>query len=316
MPHKLTTIFSAVAITFFLGAPVVFAGGFGVSPSSVINSSLVPGSFYEETIYLVQSDPSQDLNAIVSVDAGQESPWISIENGTHFVIPKGTHQFPMKVDVAIPANAPLGEYKGSITVNTSPTGSQAAGVSVVLGADVGIDLTVSNITVSNFAIQNFLIPDVIKGSPISFVMKVKNLGNVENGPDKVVMTLFDQYHAQQIGDPQTQTVTQKVPSFQTASVSVPFPETLDVGQYWGDVQIYSDDKVVATSRVVFYVKNPEVIAKNTTSKGFTLPSVNFSAVPLWVYAVVLAVIIIIALVVLVIVLLVKMNKQTRRRGKK
>ena len=106
-------------------------------------------------------------------------------------------QFPMKVAVTVPKDAKLGDYKGSIAISTSPAGDQKAGVSIVLGANVSIDLKVTSIKVSNFSIQNFQILSASKGSPIKLLIKVKNDGNVENGPTKASLTFFDQYHSKQ-----------------------------------------------------------------------------------------------------------------------
>ncbi len=226
--------------------------GFGISPPSVTNSNLVPGSFYEQDIYLVQSNPDVDLNAVVKVDAGEINSWIKIENGNNFVIPKGMQQFPMKVAVTVPKDAKLGDYKGSIAISTSPAGDQKAGVSIVLGANVSIDLKVTSIKVSNFSIQNFQILSASKGSPIKLLIKVKNDGNVENGPTKASLTFFDQYHSKQLGQKEV-FITEKAKSFEMKDITVEFPNDLNIGSYWADVKIYSDDKTIVDSKLVFDV---------------------------------------------------------------
>jgi hypothetical protein len=292
----------AVLIFFVFQKNIAFAGGFGVSPSSVENKNLIPGSYYEQDVFLVQSQPDVDLNATVKVDAGKISNWIKIENGNNFLIPKGEHQFQMKVDVAVPSDANLGEYKGTITINTSPAGAQKSGVSVVLGADVGVDLNVTDVKVSDFSIQNFQISDVLKGSPIKFVMKVKNDGNIENGPTKVGLTFFDQYHSKQLGQ-QEELIAEKVQPFKTKNISAEFPNNFDVGPYWADVKIYSDDKTIAESNIVFNVVSALAVQKHQISG---LP--NFSAIPVWEYLLAGAIIIIIILLAVIIIILHKNTK--------
>ncbi len=253
MNTKTKIILFLFAVTILFSFQKDFAlAGFGISPPSVTNSNLVPGSFYEQDVYLVQSNPDVDLNATVTVDAGEINSWIKIENGNSFVIPKGKQQFPMKVDVSVPTDAKFGEYKGTISINTSPVGVQKDGVSIVLGANIKIDLSVTSLKVSDFSIQNFQILSASKGSPVKLVIKVKNDGNVENGPTKASLTFFDQYHSKQLGQ-QEVLITEKAKSFETKDITVEFPNDLDVGSYWADVKIYSDDKTIVDSKVVFDV---------------------------------------------------------------
>jgi hypothetical protein len=297
-----TLIFLAITLTLFFAVKneVVYAG-FGVSPSSIINKTLVPGSFFEQDVVLVQGHPDFDLNVIATVNAGKMNDWIKIENGKNFTIPKGIQQFPMKVNISIPSNVELGEYKGEIDIRTSTAGKQGAGVSVALGANVAIDLGVTEIKVSDFAIQNFQIPDVIVGSPIKFLIKVKNDGNIDNGPTKAILTFFDQYHSKQLGQ-QEEAITEKVKSFQTSSIAVEFPNNFEVGSYWADVKIYSDDKIAANSKIFFNVINQPVAQKGQQSKAFAFSLPNFSAIPLWVYLLVGAVLIIAILVIIILIL--------------
>lgn len=283
---------------------IALAGGFGVSPSSVSNKNLVPGSVFQEDIILVQSQPDVALNAVATVDAEKINSWFTIENGNNFVIPKGVQQFPMKVTVKVPPDATLGKYKGTITVNTAPVGAQKTGVSVVLGASVGVDLNVTDVKVSDFSIQSFQIPDVKKGSPIKFIIKVKNDGNVENGPTKVGLTFFDQYHDKQLGQ-QEEFITEKVPAFGVKDIAVEFPNNLDAGTHWADVNIYNGDSVIIDSKIVFNIAE-QLAAK----KLFVLP--NFSTIPVWEYLLAVAIIIIIILVITIVIILRKKDENKDR----
>ena len=258
----------------------------------------------------MQSQPDQDLNVSAKVDAGEISDWIKIENGNNFVIPKGTQQFPMKVDVNVPSNAELKNYTGTITLTTSTSGSQKSGVSIVLGAEVKIDLTVGSIQVSDFSIQNFQLPNVEKGSPINFVIKVKNQGNVDNGPTKVSLTYFDQYHNTQLGQ-QDEDIVEKAPSFQTKDISVAFPNKLDVGEYWADVKIYNADKVVVDSKLIFNIL--PIAGGKEQSKSFAISLPNLSSIPFWVYILAGAILVIVILIIVIFVILLKTKKQIRKK---
>lgn len=302
-----TPIFLLITLALFFGLKneVAFAG-FGVSPASVSNQNLVPGSFYEQDVFLVQSHPDVDLNAVVTVDAGKINNWIKIENGNSFVIPKDVQQFPMKVDVMVPSDAAFANYKGTITVSTSPVGVQKDGVSVTLGANIAVDLNVTSLKVSDFSIQNFQIPDTTVGSPIKFLIKVKNDGNVENGPTKVGLTFFDQYHSKQLSQ-QEEPITEKVGSFQTKDISVEFPNNLAVGQYWADVKIYSEDKTIVDSRIIFNV------VKESPNASKNNGSINLSQLPAWAYLAIAIVGFLIVIVLIVGVLPRKKKTTTKHK---
>ena len=302
-----TLLFLFISLIYFVSQNNVALAGFGVSPSSFLNKNLVPGSFYEQDIYLVQRSPDTALNAVVTIDAGKINNWIKIENGNSFVIPKGVQQFSMKVDVAVPSNADLGDYKGSITINTSPVGVKKSGVSVTLGAEVSVDLTVTSVKFSSFLVQNFSIPAVTKGSPIKFIMKVKNDGNTDNGPTKVGLTFFDQYHSKQLGQ-QEENITEKVGSFQAKNISVDFLNDLDIGTYWADVKIYGGNNVIVSGKVIFNVASSVIAKQPQKTLAFPISSFNFSAIPLWLYSLVVAGVVIIILLVIIVVIL-------RRGGK-
>lgn len=303
MKLKTKTLLFLFAALIFLGLQKdVALAGFGVSPPTITNTNLTPGSTFEQDIVLVQGTPDVDMNVAVVVDAGKINSWIKIENGNTFIIPKGTQQFPMKVDVTVPADAQFGEYKGNIIISTKPLGAPKSGVSVVLGGNVKIDLTVASAKVSNFLIQNFQIPDVAKGSQVKFVVKVNNEGNVENGPTKVDLTFFDQYHSKQL-DQQTQTITQKVSPFQVKDISINFPNKLDVGSYWADVKIYSGDTVAVSGKLVFNVIAPLSAAKQQKSSGS-----DSSGISMWIYWLI-AVVVIILVVVLIRVVISRKSEQ-------
>lgn len=274
-------LFLFVALALFSFQKDFALAGFGISPPSVINYDLVPGSTYNQDINLVQGTPDADLNVVVTVDAGELNNWIKIGNGNSFVITKGTLQYPMKVTINVPSDAKFGEYKGVINAKTSPAGIQKDGVSVNVGANIKVDLKVSSVKVSNFSIQNFQISDVMKGSPIKLAVKVKNDGNVENGPTKVSLTFFDQYHSKQLGQ-QEVFVTEKAKAFETKDISVEFMNSLEAGSYWADVKIYSEDKTVVDSKVVFAVTSGAVAVSKDEAKSNDL---------VWVYALVSIVII-------------------------
>jgi len=299
---KVLLLLSAILV-FSVFQNNIAKAGFGISPPSVVNKNLVPGSFYQQDIFLVQNNPTETLHATAKIDAGNINSWIRIENGNTFDIPKGTQQFPMKVSVSVPSDANLGHYDGTITLNTIPASASKDGVQVTLGAEIKISIDVTSIQVSDFSIQNFQIPDVAKASPIKLIIKIKNDGNIDNGPTKASLTFFDQYHSKQLGQ-QEENITEKAKSFQTKDISVDFTNNFDVGQYWADVKIYNGEDVVVNSKIIFSVLAQTVLADQ--QEGFVFP--NFAQIPVWVFIAV-AVAVIIIFVIIIVILVLRRNKK-------
>src|SRR5271156_6226275 len=115
--------FSIIAVILALAAtgmagtsPLLHAqaDGFGITPPYVTNDQLTQNSHYEQTILLVRGNPTEDLQAKVSINVPGADGWISIDRGTQFVLPAGTQQEPMIVSVNVPSNAKLGNYSGNI----------------------------------------------------------------------------------------------------------------------------------------------------------------------------------------------------------
>ncbi len=249
-----------VVVGFSLGIISVFAGsvfaGFRISPPKVANEHLLPGSDFEQIIYLVRGKPDKTLLASVKIDAPEIEDWIKIEQGLEFEVPKGVQQFPMKVIVNVPKEAILGTYKGTIIVNTAPleqTKEQGGmAVRVALGAEIQIDLRISNQEFSDFSIQRIVIEDIEKESPIKLALKIQNKGNVRTGPTKVFLEVWDKYHNQLLYSKEKD-ISERIDPFQIKEIFVEFSNDLEEGQYWAELKIYENDEVFEQDKVVFNV---------------------------------------------------------------
>jgi len=59
---KLLTIFVFGILSIYI-LPSIALADLGISPPYIKNAGLAPGSHYEQTIYIVRSDPDEDLEA-------------------------------------------------------------------------------------------------------------------------------------------------------------------------------------------------------------------------------------------------------------
>lgn len=250
-------ILFGLTVACFLYFPGLTLAGFGISPPTVLNKSLLPGSSYEQIIYIVQSEPKETLSAQVKISAGEATSWISIENGNIFEVPKGIQQFPMKVLIRVPSDAEIGEYKGTIELLTSPQSGlkQSDPVKVNLGAEIGVDLEVTNNQLVDYNIQGFSIKDVSKGSPIIMAIKVQNRGNGTAGPTKIKIAFYDIFHSEKLWEGEAG-IQKKAEPFSVRDINVEFPNDLEIGQYWADFEIFDGEKSVSKSKTVFTIVAP------------------------------------------------------------
>jgi len=260
-------------VLFFFNANIVFAG-FGVSPSGVRNHHLLPGSHFEQTIYLVQGKPDRDLWATIEVDPAEEYPelkeWISIDRGFGFTVPAGNQQFPVKVIIDVPQDAEFKNYRGKLWIKTAAKNVEGEGgaVAIAVGAIVQLDLTVSLEEIYGFAPRGGIIKDTEQGRPIKVGVTLENVGNIDDKPSKIRLEVRDVYSKELL---QTSEVTkiETIKAFEKKQVNVKFPNKLDLGTYFGTVITYKDEHVIGDFRQAFHVVERTDILYKIFSKWYT-----------------------------------------------
>ena len=254
-----------VMLTF---ANNVEAGGFGVSPPQIIADNLLKGSMYEQTVTLVQSEPNEDLQAEVVFDAPEIESWISIDQGMSFVIPKGEQQFPIKIKISVPEDAPMGKYKGFIRISTTPAKikevEDGSSVSINYGGRIDLDLTVGNNVIEEFEVLAITMKDIETGWPLLASVKIQNTGNVPVKLDRATFDLFDKYNSVRLGYGQTEEF-EFVSPYSTKETLMQFPIDLrlGLGEYSGTVKVYKDGKVIKELQTPF-----RVVEKGTLPYSF------------------------------------------------
>jgi hypothetical protein len=270
-----------VLIGLFVSVTGVQAG-FGISPPYVkTDKPIFPGSHYEQTITLLRSSADTDMIAQINVDAPEISNWISLASGETLDLPKDKLQVPMVINVDVPADAEIGDYKGHINIRIVPKGAdESAGVAIALGARVDIDLTVTNQAFFDFNIRKVNIPEIeTLGWPwrwpifswllyrAEVVMTVENTGNSKVAPSRVHMDVYDLAERRLIESHDDRSL-KKVEPFATDTVVARFPTKLEPGQYWAKVKIYKDKEIVQNKKIVLTVK-PHGELEGGTNLGIT-----------------------------------------------
>lgn len=240
-------------VAFLFSAPTAL-GAFGISPPFMNADHLVPGARYTQTIFLVQSDPEEDvrIKGVLTI-ADSIRSWVTVDKGLDFVIPSGIRQFPVQITVQVPKDTSLGTYSGNLVFETVP--EKSGQVTIALGVQVAINLTVGTGIYRRYEFPIIRQLDIEAGWNPRTYIKFENQGNVSESIDHANYELYDQFGSVRLAFVQKSDGFPEIPAFTTQDITIEFPINfnLGVGEYWGDVALYKDDKVVATKRAVFNV---------------------------------------------------------------
>ncbi len=243
----------------FVCAQTAYAG-FGVTPPYVTNVSLTRNSVYEQTIYLVRSDPTTDLKATISVDVPGVNDWFTINEGNEFLLPRGEQKVPMTVKVTIPDDADYKQYKGNIRIKTGAPDDQVQGgaVNISLGAQLDVDITVIDKKIKDFKVRKIGISDLNEGhkvgwlyfpGKIRFEMLVENIGNVPIAPSDVVMRIYDRSGNVLLEEAHKKGKIDTVDPFMTETVYAELPTKLPTGSYLARFEIMNESDVKLSGEV-------------------------------------------------------------------
>lgn len=228
--------------------------GFGITPPYVRNASLIRNATYEQQILLVRSDPVAPLKAEITIDVPGINDWFTIKEGSTFLLPAGQDKVPMTVSVKIPDNAPYKTYTGNIRIKTGPADNQVAGgaVSISLGAQVDVEITVIDKQIKDFRIRKIGISDLNEGhkfawlyfpGKIQFEMFVENIGNVSIAPSKVLFRMYDPSGQILLEETQQTNNIKKVKPFDQDTVFAELPTRLPRGAYLARYSVWNGSDI-------------------------------------------------------------------------
>ncbi len=244
---------------FFVSTQTAFAG-FGVTPPYVTNVSLTRNSVYEQTIYLVRSDPTTDLKATITIDVPGINDWFVVNEGMEFLLPRGTQKVPMTVKVTVPDKADYKQYKGNIRIKTGAAddGAGSGGVSISLGAQIDVDLTVIDKKIKDFKVRKIGVSDLNEGhkvgwlyfpGKIRFEMMIENTGNIAVAPSDVVFRIYDRSGNVLLEEAHKKGKIKTVDPFLTETVIAEIPTKLPAGSYLARFEIKNGDDIKHSGEV-------------------------------------------------------------------
>lgn len=229
--------------------------GFGITPPYVKNTSLTRNSTYQQRIFLVRSDPVNDLLVDVFIDVPGINDWFTIEQGNQFLMPRGEVKVPMLVNVLVPEDAEFTNYRGAIRVRTSNADGSRTGegaVSIALGAQIDVDLTIIDKEIFDFRVRKIGISDLNAGrkvgwlyfpGKIEFEILLENTGNIHVAPSRVEFDIYDPTGTTLLEQTENTNKINTVPPFGTEEVVAELPTRLEPGSYIARYRIYNLDEV-------------------------------------------------------------------------
>ena len=243
-----------------VGFSNVVHAGFGITPPYVTNASLTRNSVYEQRIYIVRSDPSADLKAMINIDVPGVNEWFVIAEGNEFLLPRGEQKVPMTVRVTVPEDADFKEYKGNIRIKTgAPDGAPAgAGVNISLGAQIDVDLNVIDKEIRDFKVRRIGITDLNEGhkvgwlyfpGKIRFEMFIENIGNVPVAPTDVVFRIYEKSGNVLLEETHMKGPIREVEPFMTETIFAELPTRLPQGSYLARFEIKNAEEVKLSGEV-------------------------------------------------------------------
>jgi len=235
------------------------AKAFGISPPTVRNDGLIPGSHFEQEIILVNGQPVEDLQATIKINVPGANDWFKIDKGLEFIMPAGQKQTKIVVSVDVPRSAAYARYPGNISVRVAPpSGGKTGQVSIAMGGQIDVDITTVDKKISDFKVSAVKSSDLEEGfkkwfldfpGKIVFTMQIENTGNVEVTPDRVVMKIYDSNQTTLKQTLEANRIIGKVAPFKTDWVTAEFLTDLTPGSYWGEYEIYKGEEVMQKNRV-------------------------------------------------------------------
>jgi len=243
--------FLSICLLILISTNFAFAG-FGISPPYVSNDSLARGSVYEKKITIVRGDPLEDLKAEITINVPGANDWITIDKGKEFILPKGEKQVPIIVKVQVPKQAAYGIYKGSIRIKTSSLAPLQKGtITIALGAQIDVDLNVSQQKIFDFLVRGVTPFDAEEGykkwifffpTKLVFQLRIENLGNINCRPTKIVLDIYDSNKTNLLETVEASKIGSVKP-FENNIILANFLTKLQPGSYYAHYKVYKNNEV-------------------------------------------------------------------------
>jgi hypothetical protein len=272
---KFALIFILAAIYFQLTSTCADAS-FGVSPADLSLDYLSPGMTVEQEFLISRTDLNQEADINIETDIQGANDWVKINPGNALTIPQGKQTETMTAIISVPEDAEYKKYEGYLTLKIAP-GGKTAGVSIVEGVGIAVNLTVTKSVITNLLIRKMEIPALTIGNPIRLLLATENQGNQEASPEKAEIIVKDLTGKELLRSEDT--TFEKIEPGRKKELAAEFENGLSRGEYYADVSIYFQGKPIKEDKLVFSVEEKVETPKEPTvvlgSENLWIPLFKF-----------------------------------------
>lgn len=137
---------------------------FGISPTTIYNHNLLPGSVYNVELNINYTGKINNTLKIIK-NMAMANNWIEINNNQPINLNASQNIFKIPIRISIPKDVKLGRYTGSIDFITNKTASSTS-ISANIGTKIYVNLFVTKKTVNDIQINNIKLIKAIASSKI------------------------------------------------------------------------------------------------------------------------------------------------------
>lgn len=258
-----STISLFVFFALFTLSPVK-ALRLSVSPVSVSNYDLIPGSKSVYPITFSLGDMTEDMNISIITDFNGNDNWLSFDTGKEFLYSKGTESKVINITVDVPVNAELKNYLGYIRINAKKVSTSSDSTAVIGGTRLNIDITVTNKEVKSLLVTAVSINKPTISEQIILHTNIKNDGNVKLGITKAVLEIKD------LNGTPIKTIEktdfEQIDVFTTKFIDIKFNHELNPGEYLTQVKYFLDNTVIYDNKLILdIIKDDSILLLPTVS---------------------------------------------------
>lgn len=250
---------------------------FGVSPPWINNDHMLPGSSYEETIYLSRNETEQAMKPVIKMSGDEQLvEWIDIPDEANLVMEKDQTIIPMKVLITVPERAALKDYEGAIEVSLMPvqtnTSLEGGEVAIALGAYIAVNISVTGNQVTDYNINSVTVEAKEEEEPISVSMTVQNSGNTEINSISGQIDVYNSNNTEVLTSVSPIPLDEPLAPYESKDIEVVFDDFKpDAGSYWVAVKATKEGEIIYEDRFPQKVGHEEIIITRADSPEIESP---------------------------------------------
>ena len=170
-----------IIFTSILLQSVTVSAGIGASPSKLEYNNVLRGGSLQETFTLYNTEETE---MIYDISVPNEfSDWFTFYPSNSVTVPANS-DIEITAEVNVPESASNGVYETLITIKPlEETNEGESNLGIVAGVGLKTTITVTGEQIVSGSVKSITVRDDEIGSPIRFIIKFSNTGNVDASPE-------------------------------------------------------------------------------------------------------------------------------------